>query len=61
MLDDPGYRTRWEKKRTEYLAADIRPWEDGGGEEGTLIETHDDPGGSLDAAKIARLIDEVLS
>ena len=61
MLDDPGYRTRWEKKRTEYLSADIRPWEDGGGEERTLIETHDDPGGSLDAAKIARLIDEVLS
>jgi hypothetical protein len=49
LLDDPGYRARWERKRAEYLAAGIRPYEGDGGPEGTLIETRDDPGGGLDA------------
>jgi hypothetical protein len=26
MLDDPGYRLRWETKRAEYVAAGIKPW-----------------------------------
>ena len=60
MLDDPGYRSRWEAKRAEYLACRIAPYEDGGGPEGTLIETRDEPGGGLDAAMIASLIDEVI-
>jgi hypothetical protein len=60
MLDDPGYRGRWERKRAEYFAAGIKPWQEGGGPEGTLIETRDEPGGGLDAALIAKLIDEVL-
>jgi len=60
MLDDPGYRARWERKRAEYLAAGIKPWQEGGGQEGTLIETRDESGGGLDAAKIAKVIDDVL-
>jgi len=60
MLDDPGYRARWERKRDEYLKCGIRPYEDGGGSEGMLIETRDEPGGGLDAAKIATLIDELM-
>ncbi len=60
MLDDPGYRSRWERKRQEYVKAGIRPWQDGGGPEGTLIETRDDPGGGLDARKIAKVIEEVV-
>ncbi len=60
LLDDPGYRVRWERKREEYRKASILPWEKGGGEQGTLIETRDDPGGALDAERIARLIDEVV-
>jgi hypothetical protein len=60
LLDDPGYRVRWERKRAEYFAAGIKPYEDGGGPEGTLIETCDQPGGSLDAAEIAALIDKVI-
>jgi UvrD-like helicase family protein len=60
LLDDPGYRARWNRKRAEYLAAGIKPWQDGGGSEGTLIETRDEPGGGLDAAMIAKLIEEVL-
>ena len=60
LLDDPGYRARWERKRAEYLACGIAPHEEGGGPEGTLIETRDEPGGGLDAAAIASLIDEAI-
>ncbi|MBI2317805.1 MAG: hypothetical protein HYY28_01735 [Betaproteobacteria bacterium] len=60
MLDDPAYRARWERKRAEYLAAGMTPHDEGGGTEGTLIETRDDAGGGLDAAKIARVIDGVI-
>ena len=60
MLDDRGYRARWEKKRAEYYKNGIRPPEDGGGPEGTLIETRDEPGGRLDAAAIASVIDGVI-
>ena len=60
MLADPEYRSRWERKRKEYIGAGIRPHEDGGGPEGTLIETHDDPGGGLDSNHIANLIGELL-
>lgn len=60
MLDDPGYQFRWERKRAEYIAAGIKSWKDGGGSEGTLIETRDEPGGGLDASAIAELIDKVL-
>ena len=56
MLDDPGYRARWEVKRAEYLACGIGPHEDGGSPEGTLIETRDKPGGRLDAAAIDGVI-----
>lgn len=61
LLDDPGYRVRWEKKRAEYVAAGVVAWQSGGGEAGTLIETRDEPGGALDAEAIARVIQEVLS
>ncbi len=60
LLDDPGYRPRWERKRAEYLAAGIRHHENGGGPEGKPIETRDNPGGGLDARRIAKLIDEVV-
>lgn len=60
MLDDPGYRARWEAKRAEYLESGIAPYGDGGGARGTLIETRDEPGGGLDAAAIASVIDRVI-
>ncbi|MYD97497.1 MAG: AAA family ATPase [Gammaproteobacteria bacterium] len=60
MLDDPGYRARWYAKRTEYLKCGISPHENGGGAEGTLIETRDEPGGGLDAAMIGSVIDSVI-
>ena len=60
MLDNPGYRARWEQKRAEYLECGIGSSEDGGGPEGILIETRDEPGGGLDATAIASAIDEVI-
>lgn len=60
MLNDPEYRARWERKRSEYLSSEIKPYKDGGGSEGVLIETSDDAKGGLDAANIAKIIDEVV-
>ena len=60
MLHDPGYRARWARKREEYLRAGIKPWEEGGGDDGTLIESRDEADGGLDAALIAKIIDEVV-
>ena len=60
LLDDPGYRRRWQRKLQEYKDFGILPWEEGGGQHGTLITTRDDPGGALDAAVIAKMIDDVL-
>jgi energy-coupling factor transporter ATP-binding protein EcfA2 len=60
MLDDPGYRSRWEQRRAEYLAAGIRPLDDATGADRVLIETRDLPGGGLDAAEIAHAIDRML-
>lgn len=60
LLHDPGYRSRWEAKRAEYFAAGIRLPGDGADSEHILIETHDEPGGGLDAAGIAALIDSVI-
>ena len=60
LLADSSYRARWERKKKEYHVAAILPYQDGGGSEGTLIETRDDPGGGLDASGIAQIIDTVL-
>ena len=60
LLDDPAYRTRWERKRGEYLADGIAPYEQGQDAERVLIETSDDSGGGLDAQRIAELIRSVF-
>jgi hypothetical protein len=60
MLDDAGYKSRWEQRRAEYLAAGIRPLDDATGADKVLIETRDQPGGGLDAAEIAKVIDRML-
>ena len=60
MLHVPSYRRRWEDKLTWYRANDILPREEGGGKNGTLIITRDEPNGSIDSARIAQLIEEVF-
>ncbi len=41
MLFDKEYAQRWEEKKKWYIDNDILPFEDGGGENGTLIVTED--------------------
>lgn len=60
MYHDAGYRRRWEEKRAEYVEAGIVPLGSNTGSDRILIETMDDEGGGLDAATLARLIDEVI-
>jgi hypothetical protein len=60
MLHVPQYRRRWEEKLAWYRANKILPAEEGGGERGALILTHDGANGSIDAANIDRLIAEIL-
>ena len=61
LLNDAGYRARWERKRAEYVEAGIRPWRDGKSGESVLIETYDSPAGGIDSVEVAKLIDEVIA
>jgi hypothetical protein len=60
MLNDLGYSERWERKLKEYLGAEIKPHEDGGGSAGTLIITRDEPNGGIDSPKITQVIENAL-
>ncbi|PKO71207.1 MAG: RNA helicase [Betaproteobacteria bacterium HGW-Betaproteobacteria-14] len=60
MLHVPIYRRRWEEKLAWYRANGILQREEGNGEHGTLIITRDEVNGSIDSAKIIRLIEDVL-
>ncbi len=60
MLHVPSYRRRWEEKLAWYKANGILPYEEGGGPNGTLIVTRDEANGSIDSAKITKLIVELL-
>ncbi len=60
MLGNPAYTSRCEQELANYRELGILPYEEGGGPQGTLIVSHDDPGGGLEAGNTARLIDQVL-
>jgi hypothetical protein len=60
MLHKPEYRERWEAKKRLYRANGILPYEEGGGENGTLIETRDDVNGGISSQEIATLIKQVI-
>lgn len=60
MLEDPSYAARWKRKADLYRRSGILPYEEGGGPKGTLLVTRDSPAGGIDAAAIAKLIDEVI-
>ena len=61
MLHVPSYRSRWEEKLRWYRAHGVLPQEEEDGENGTLIVTRDEANGSINSAKIAALIRDVLS
>ena len=56
LLHNPEYERRWKQKLADYRDAGILPVEEGGGPAGSLITTRDDPGGGIDAQRIAELI-----
>jgi len=56
MLNIPNYRRRWEEKLAWYKNHDIVPYEDGGGENGTLIITSDSQRGGISSQEIERII-----
>jgi hypothetical protein len=60
MLADPAYRARWERKLAHYRERDIYPFEEGGGENGTLVRSTENEIGGIDSAAIDALIREVF-
>ncbi|MBN72085.1 MAG: RNA helicase [Gimesia sp.] len=60
MLGDSGYKQRWQEKAQWYRNHGILPFEEGGGPNGALITTRDDPKGGIDSSYINQLIDKVF-
>lgn len=60
MLEDPAYEARWKRKLDEYRRSGILPHDEGGGPNGRLIITRDEPGGRIDSAHIAKIVDDVI-
>jgi hypothetical protein len=56
-LNDSTYREHCDRNRSEYISAGIKPWQEGGGPKGTLIETQD---GGINDAMIEKVIDVIL-
>lgn len=61
LLNNPDYKTRWERKLSVYRNANILPYDEGGGDVGTLIVTRDDESGGIDSKSIANLIRNILA
>ncbi|MFO0822823.1 MAG: AAA family ATPase [Gemmataceae bacterium] len=59
MLGDPGYLSRWEGKKAWYRANGILPMEEGGGPNGTLVVTDDNPKTGFDSTKIAEIVSKL--
>jgi len=60
MLADDGYRERWEAKQKWYQANGVLPAEGGGGPNGTLVTTADDPKTGFDSTRVAEIVTRVL-
>ncbi|MFH1737957.1 MAG: hypothetical protein ABIH23_03030, partial [bacterium] len=60
MLNVPSYRKRWEEKLTWYKTHDILSYEDGGGENGTLIITSESPTGGISSQDIEGIIRKII-
>jgi len=61
MLEDPGYRLRWEQKRDWYHKQGILDWVHGGGTSGILVVTQEDENGAIDSSEIARIINKLFT
>lgn len=60
MLNDIDYAQKWKLKLDWYKSKNIIPFTEGGGENGTLIITKDDPKGGISAKEIADLIENIF-
>jgi hypothetical protein len=60
MLADDGYRQRWEAKRNWYRANGVLPEAEGGGPNGILVVTTDDPKVGFDSTRVAAIVRGVL-
>lgn len=60
MLADDGYRERWQAKQKWYRANGILPEGEGGGPNGTLVVTADDPKTGFDSTQVAEIVRRVL-
>ena len=60
MLHVPDYLERWEQKLVWYKENEILPYEEGGGENGTLIISRDSEAGAISSPEIERIISEVI-
>ncbi len=59
MLHVPSYRRRWEEKLAWYKSHGILPLEEGDGRDGALIVTRDEANGSIDSARISKLVSDL--
>jgi len=60
MLNDNEYAQNWKLKLDWYKSKNILPIAEGGGENGTLIITKDDPNGGISVKEIVKIIDDVF-
>ncbi len=60
MLHDPGYKRRWERKLQWYRDNQILPYEEGEGDNGTLIVTEDTPEGGISSQEIDQIIEAAI-
>jgi hypothetical protein len=60
MLTDRAYRERWERKLQWYRSQHILPYDEGGGEKGTLIITQDTEKHGINSDDIKRLIEKIF-
>lgn len=60
MLQRPSYRRKWETKLAWYRNNGVKPDDEGGGQDGTLVITKDGPDGSISSAEIETLVDRLF-
>jgi AAA domain/UvrD-like helicase C-terminal domain len=61
LLHDPKYRAKWEVKRSLYRANGIFPLNEGGGPNGLLVESEDDPHGGISSEALEETARKALS
>ncbi len=61
LLQDPLYRTRWERKLEWYRGQGIVPFDEDPSADRVLVWTRDDPKEGIDSREIGQLMDRVFA